>query len=640
MLFLAIALVNSLYNTGTTIFEQIHRLSNKIIYPIAFTVFMIFLFLVVRGVIKIFTNHKLKLHHFVGLFVLIFLIGFLNIITSDITLLYDPEKYFSSGLLISQDFQNFNLNNIYHRRSVFYTFPILNVFPEVLSSVQFVNLLLHLSSVLIFTYIIYQEYGKQLAFYFMLFYGISFEFYATITIASHDLASIFYFSLLCLGTHVLFRKPPKYSRFLLISSIVILIVINDFQRGIKMPLLISLIFLTLITYKNEFSAKKYQVTRSLVVILIGSILLSYLTTTYAKKKYGERDSFFSIASMIYSYNDIDKTGDYHSGKENRYNYIAQVPDKDKSMLSIKKYVSQIANHPKDMSFLWGQKLSKLFSMTPESFFYMDAKFYVSVDKNVWLIKLGLMLISLISKIILLFFAIRGILYHIINKSFMHLTNIYIIYPFVILPLFLLTEVNATYSLILYPSLIFFAAYGALNPINSKLKDLFNYKQHLLIPTAFIIGVLFLIFILANLVVGITPGTLIDFSADRLVLLNGKELTNDAGTIVNPYELSFENLDMHPNETVLLLEQSSKMSTISFFVKTKDSAENFEMEINDNTVTPKSHKTSSYALKGKEFDENSDQYYYYSYNLPKNTKTIELKFPLINHHITLRDILVK
>jgi hypothetical protein len=639
MLFLALAIGNSIIYSFGDIINNIISVTQKKIYYVLFLVILIIGGIFINWFINMCLKLELKRHHFIVVVIMMFCIGFLNIVSSHVVLKGDPEQYFNAGLLISENFEKFNFGDIYHRRALFYTFPIFSLLPASLKSVQFVNLFFYLISGFILTNVLFKEFGKHIAFYFLVLYALSFEFYTAIAITSHDIASIFYFSLL---TFLFFRlniSKSIYLQYVLIFCIAFFIVVNEFQRSIKIPLLISLLFLLLLSINSIKNLPKNLFARNIFCILLCTICLFHTVSLIKKSELKpisqEKRSHYGNENMIYSYNELNTNGNYLSGKENRYYYISQLFASEKRLLVTEKLLTQISTYPYDVFFLFHAKVTNLFLISPWSFAYLDMKFYQEKASKIWILNLIISLISLLVKIIWSLFAIKGLVNFIINRSNKGIFSIYAVYPLVFLPLFLLSEVNPSYALIIYPSIFFFAAVGLAKSFKKEEKVKKQHKLWVLNPMIIIIVSLFSIYILVKTIVALTPATLIDFNKNHYILSHAVKLEEGEKKPSNPFEL-YVNPSQKENEIpTLLIKQDKTVSKVSFFIKTKAIPSELMIKLNGQSIIPDSYKVSS---PGE--GDVLNYYYYFNDYLMSHSRNIELNFISLDQNFLVKDFLIQ
>lgn len=466
LIILLMVFVNSIVNNSLSVFQYlkavilgVYDMTKNPIYYLILIVFILTLFFCLIYIYKKLITLEIRKIHFFLLVLIIFLIGFLNVITSEIYLISDWQRYYETGILLSKNIELFDFYNVYHRRALFYTVPVFSILPESIGSVQFINLIIHLLSASIFTYVIYKDFGKLVAFRFLLFYSISFEFYTSLTIASHDVAFLFYFSILVLLFQVLKNIKSLVNSISVIVVISIIIIIIDFQRDVKIPLMLALILMLVLQlsyFKSSINLKHAGKLFLIILTVFGfSLIISAMKTEHSQKT-----NFYGIANMLYSYNDIYTEGNYRSGQINRINYINQLSQDERQYLALKKYCTQISEYPIGMLSLIQNKATNLFSLTPFTLSNNDLKYNFFDKSNLWILKFLLLSVFIIIKLSWMLFGVIGLLKLIINGSIKHYSKLYVLFPIVIIPLFFVSEVNPSYQLILYPSLLFFSAIGS------------------------------------------------------------------------------------------------------------------------------------------------------------------------------------
>ena len=629
--------ITNVYSNAESVFNGLYGMTTKPIYYIILLLLLVALVAITVIIIKKLLSVTLKKYHFLLIICFMFTIGLLNIINSEVVLQIkgDSLHYYNYGKLISKNISLLDFNNIYHQRVLFYTVPIFCLLPVTLASVQFINLLIYLVSAVLFTHVILKDFNKHIAFYFLLLYAFSFEFFAVITIPSHDLASIFYFSVLALLLYVLGKYQKEYFKYAVIITIALLIVVNDFQRTIKIPLLITLTLMLLSRLNNIKEIYKSISAINILCILICVIGFFYCVNNI-KDKFGENDTFYDLENMVYSYNDIYTKGDYYAGQDSRENFITLMPKNDKLELVFHKYATQVADYPLDLLILLQKKATTLFSTTPWDFSFMDKRFNDFESPGYWILKPAVMLLFLLFKLFCFFLAALGVL-NCIKKIYLNdFFKIYIIYPIVLLPLLFLSEVNSSYGFLFYPVILFFGALGIESFISKKAHKPLHLKKQILNPIILTSTLLCLVFVLFKLFVTISPVKLIDFNKNDYVLQDLESIVWNQSNLTNPFELNLKVEDNSFGAPLLTIQTEKDIFNVSFFIKSKIYPEDLVVCVNSNEIDPLNFHTM------QSNNEVFSDYYYYYFNsaLKKTTEGITFEFASLPQDFTIKDILLK
>lgn len=282
-LFWVIVLVLGSINTGKKGVELFLSLTTKPLNVAGFVVLACLVLYIGFKILLVLWKGKVTKVHFMIIGFGMALGCFLVISNTSIDLQHDPKRYFEYALEVSNDLSRLNLNYIYHQRILTYTLPILYVLPQTLTSVQIVNVAMLLMSIGIYTYLIGIKFGNKTAFIFLLLLSLNIEFYFASAIASHDLASIFYFALLLLTIHYL-RNAHSFTKCMIwIILAAFIVFVNDLQRSIKIPLLISMVALILLELKTSHSIFKFGIARHLAMVVVFSVTISGVYQTMVNK---------------------------------------------------------------------------------------------------------------------------------------------------------------------------------------------------------------------------------------------------------------------------------------------------------------------------------------------------------------------
>ncbi len=631
-LFTIIMLINSALYSSTKVVGMFYGFTKKPLNFVFFFLIVIIFFYVLYRVILYIWTVEIKRKYFISILVFILILCFVVVLGTKIDLQHDPKNYFEYALAISKDSSILDLQNIYHRRILFYTLPILYLLPDSLVSVQCVNILFVIGAVSIYTFIISKEFGNKVALLFLVLFLFVPELYFATAIASHDLASIFYFSLLILLLHKIRHTKQKLWLYVFIILSAILIVVNDLQRSIKIPLLISLLLLIFIELKNLKQLFKFSYVRHLLVIIVFSITMFSIYKGITSRNGKTDDSGFEIETMIYSYNDMLSLGDYSAGEENRFNYLPNIPENYKKSISYEKFFTQFVSYPVKYASYLKNKTNNFFGNSFHHYF-MDSRF---LGKSLSVSYILFLIISFLLKIILYALAAYGLflIFIKLKKGLFH--KLYIIYPVIFLPIILLSEVNPTYSLLIIPSVLFFAAYG-LDYLLKRKKALVFSNLKIIGKTALIsMAILILLYLSSSFYINQTPIDLVDFKQVKYTHSNCEIASHEKDGFYNPFHLKvmpkLSNQDCSIN-----LKLNKEYSTILFLIKTKAKPNEYSVQINGNSIDYTSYKFERSHIKNKEIDNN----YYYCYNtkLEKSCKDIKLSFNDIVHDFLIKDVIL-
>lgn len=624
---LLIGLISNALNLSKSFETVINGLlgitKKPIYYIVGFLGFLGCLFVIKRLLLKI---NKVPLNkvHFYVVIGLMTILGLLNVYFSDVILESDPKRYYDIGLNISKDFKYFNFRDIFHQRALVYTAPIFAVFPISLLSIQLINLVLLLIAISLFTKVIKIQFGKQVAFYFLILSAFSFEFYSAITRPSHDIAFICSFAILSFILYRLYNSNST-SKILILSFLASLMILtSDLQRSVKIPIVISLLLVYLFQLKKYTALSLNLRIHKTLIVLIFSFVCFFGVEKY-KERYGDKSKYFDIENMLYSYNDMYSKGDWHAGRENRYNYISEIENPYKRALTLEKCFSQIAHYPQGMLILFKNKVITFFSTTPWTFSNMDLRMHIFNEGSNWLIRTLLTLFFLVIKSIIFFFAVIGLLrlLNVFNASY---NKIFIIFPLILLPLLLLSEVNPSYSLIIYPSLLFFAAIGCQNLKDRAIMIDRTLLRKKIVSSAIIIGSFFLIvFGVSHLYLATSIYHLVNFKFDKINYENKNYWIND----VYPYSTSFTTSDLQQSMNLITNEPNYH---ISFFIKTKMIPELLNVNLNEKIIEPK------FFHRDNSLEQTDDYYYYYDTSL-KAVHKITISVAKLEEDVLIKDIIL-
>lgn len=625
-LLMIIILINGIFNISEVVYTNFYLTNrNPKYYFIPVLIMLAFLFIIAKRMLRL-NSYKLNHWHFVLVFFLFLLKGSAVIVLSDVDLTYDPKGYFESGVLIAENLENLTITNIFHQRALFYTAPILYIFPTALKSLQIVNLFLLFTSMIIFCSILYKEYGKHVAFYFIVLFTIYFEFYTAILIASHDLAFIFYFSLLSYTLYKLFTLDSNLLKYFLIFIAAVLIIIIDFQRTVKFPIILALILILGFQLKNLKSIFINDKAKSIFLLIVITSIFSITVQKLTSKL-----DHIDIEDMLYSYNELGGSGDVFSGKENRSNFLSLLQKKDKEKLTYLKLANQISHYPFTFLRVIHKKATN-FTKTTWNFPGMNSYFFFFKGINShWTTQFILTLCYSLFKIICFVFAIVGLLEMISKQSSIISKHIYLLFPIILTPMLLTSELNSYYFIIVYPFLCIYAAFGMKYILKLNFKFKFNFKTFF-IPTCVILGFLLSLFALSQVFINYNESSLVDFNKSKIEFLG---LTPENKIFTSPFAQTLlinENSKLIPQ---LSFTNATEISSISFFLKTSDKSEDLNIYFNGKRILP----VNSQANKTLNIKYFNYYYNYYKYDFNNSTKTIYIDFENLSSKFTIKDIVL-
>lgn len=591
-----IAIINSIISLEKEVLRLFSSLTNNIFKIIAFLSIILISYLVLYKVIYYLWKKPLKLTWFLPVIILMVLFCLVSVILIDVDLQHDPRRYYEYALNFSSNWTKLDLGYIYHRRILTYTLPILTLLPKSLISVQIINICMMMTAIVIYSYLFSKEYGVKVAFIFILLLALNPEIYIVNAIASHDIASLFYFALFLL---VLQRLNDRFSLFKLIMFLVlgaVLFVVNDIQRSIMIPMILSLLLMLLLsnTITNKFNTS-FFVKRISVMVCLSVVF--YLGTKKLFEKYTYDDSSNAhLTTLVYSYNDLYSIGDYHSGTENRYNFWPLISEQKANKIVFEKYFGQIVNHPLDYLSFLSRKSANFFS---NSFYHylMDSRI---VGKPLSKEIIILLALSFSMKVALYILAALGVFLLFNSNRTSLLSRFHIIYPMVFVPLILLSEVNPTYSLLILPFLSLFAALGLNALFKKKMNNsLLNNSVKQLSGSFIMVGSLVLLFYLGSFIyVKNSSIDIMDFNGSTPIVEGGEVSKN---LLSSPYKLEVSSFDTHKKVS---LSMNHVANSISFLLRTKSLPDSFLMKLN-NEISP-------YKFSQKDIRENPTENNYYAF----------------------------
>lgn len=629
-LFLIIVLLSSAWVSGFSglngVLEVTRNPINLVLLFTALVVFLTFGYFLIKKL----NNKPIHNRYFYLIFGGILLISLLLLFSTSIELQSDPKRYFNYAVEVSRNWNKLDLNDIYHQRIIPYTLPIVTVLPETLRSVQLVNVFLLITSIVIFTLLVKKHFNRKLAFLFLVIYASNLEIYFATTIASHDLASLFYLALILLIIDKLNATTSKTVQATLIVIGAILLALVDILRGIKIPLLISLLVSIFLISKSRFQYPNKGIKYHIMLILILSLgIMSFFNTL--KSKYGKPESVKvvnGLGTMIYSYNDMYTLGDFWAGIENRYNYTPLMDMAFRQKRIVAKYTSQIRQFPLDYAF---------FIIRKSTHFFKNSFYHFFMDKRVVQQPIGVGLtlalsFSSLHKFLFYVLAALGLLIMLMRRTLTNHNFILILYPLVFLPIILQSEVNPTYSILVFPSIAVFAAY-ALHYLFEKeltiktaikgLKPLRNAMLYL----GLILTMVYALILLASMVL---PYKMIDFKSNTQYFNNTKVL--DFNYISNPFEIGLKPLEKI-NKWEYSISDLPRFKTVDFLIRSKADVEDLKIYLNGRQINPIRSQADSRNQK--------TDYHYYYFNQTFETPLKQLMFSSpLEKELLIKEIIIE
>ena len=575
-----IFLINALFHMPQSIMDTIYGLTQKKTYVFSLFLILVLGYIVCLGLINYLKRFELKNTYFIIPVIFMLVLFCVVILTSKPGLINDPKAYYEEGIKIANNLSHFNITNIYHGRVIAYTAPIFAVFGNELIYVQIINIFLIVASTIIYTIIIFKDFGKQIAFLFLTLSVLTLDYYWLATLASHDIAALFYFSLVLVLIYYL-KKPLNISKsVIIILLLAFLIFVNDLQRGIKLPLVVALFFTVMLQIKTIKQGFKTNLGAKLMITVILSLGLFVLFSNF-KNNSSVQSSHYALENVIYSYNQIGTKGDYSGGEELRRNYIPLVPKSSKRILVLEKFFTQLKEYPFEILELIRLKMTTLGSLNPQNYFYMDKKFN---DEGNYITYQIIRILAYTIKIPILLLAILGLIRSLISSKLKDIgTKLYVIYPLVFLPMVLLSEVNPTYAILIQAFILFLAAYGLKWLLSKKVSFYQGFKENWSNLKTSIIATIVLglmVFTTASAYTVITSKRLQNFSTITTMPESILEIQNNEKI---PYEIFLNKTTRDVDGSKLLLKLDKKALELRFFLRTKTSPERLNISINDQKV---------------------------------------------------------
>lgn len=627
-LFFLILILVFIYNILDTV-EKLHHnfwccVVEKKLYAITLALGIVSILAFFYLIVKKIVSYK-PILLFTSIILIFIITAIFVILNTEIRLIGDPLEYFRSATDVLTGKEAFNIANISHQRSLFYTLPIFFFLPNSLFVLQLCNIVLILLTGFLIYRLISSTYDKKIAIITLilfLFFPIQ---YGVLSLPYHDNISNLYFLLFLVLINVLMRLIQSNQNilfiFLTILGSAIFLFFADTVRSTGLFIIISLILSLVFLF--QFRNYKYYIA-ILSVIIVFSFIKSYKTSLYPENNSFNKE--FGIGTIIYSYNDLLSKGGFWQGRESRSQFaLPFLESKEIKDYAITKYSTQVAEYPLEYLKTFFTKINFLFQTTTRSRFFSDIGSIINDNFHAFLIE-----IEKYFRVIIFLFAVVGLFILSSTPVKNYSLTVFIFFGLMFIPIISLSQVNPGYSYIILPQICFWSAIGIYFTFNRNIKSLFTKKilnYHRIrqkTKFSFSVGITFLFCFLVF--VGFMKAfkkynsfKLYDFDKNIVTLYNAHEILPHNSSIQPHYSLLIKPEEITDTIKVKIPIASNNYSSFTVFFKST--------ALNLNTIKIQNKKPDFF---GHSMDRRPERaingirnYYMVKYTLNENDSLIHI-----------------